>query len=166
VLRNAPPDVQRRLQAALGLIRQPNETASLDAVLAALHIKSLLGNALVLQRCRLEAQSNLTWLCDMAKRFDSPAQLFKSLNATEQKQQQSKANKTETLLLASIVSVKGLEFDCVLLPYLAQGEFPDPAADIEEELNTLYVGITRVRKELTIYPSKSAPSSFIRRMRV
>jgi DNA helicase-2/ATP-dependent DNA helicase PcrA len=164
VLRNAPPDIRCRLQAAVGVIRQPAGSASIDAVLAALHVKSLLGNALVSQRRRLEAESNLTWLCDMAKRFDSPAQLFQSLNATEQKQQQTKGGKTENLLLASIASVKGLEFDCVLLPYLAHGEFPDPSCDMEEELNTLYVGITRVRKELTIYPSTTAPSIFMRRL--
>ncbi|MDD2882345.1 MAG: ATP-dependent helicase [Rhodoferax sp.] len=164
VLRNAPPDIRCRLQAALGVIRQPSGSVSMEAVLDALHVKSLLGNALVSQRRRLEAESNLSWLCDMAKRFDSSAELFQSLNATEQKQQNSKTSKTDSLLLASIASVKGLEFDCVLLPYLAHGEFPDPSSDMDEELNTLYVGITRVRKELTIYPSRSAPSIFMRRM--
>lgn len=164
VLRNATPAVQRRLQAALAVIRQPVGSGTLHAVLEALQVKSLLGNVLVSQRRRLQAESNLKWLAQMANRFDNPAQLFKNMNATEQKQQKSKTGKTDTLLLASIASVKGLEFDAVLLPYLAHGEFPEPSSDIEEELNTLYVGITRVRKQLTLYPSKAAPSLFMRRM--
>ena len=164
VVRNAPSDIKKRLHAAIDVIRQPARSDTMEAVLEALQIKSLLGNVLVSQRRRLEAQSNLKWLSQMANRFDNPAQLFKNMNATEQKQQKLKAGKTEPLLLASIASVKGLEFDAVLLPYLAHGEFPDPSSDIEEELNTLYVGITRVRKELTVYPNKASPSVFMRRM--
>ena len=166
IVRNAPADIQKRLLAAVDLIRKANGPGLLTALLDALHIKTLLGNALVSQRRRLEAQSNLQWLAHMARRFDSPAHLFKSLNATEQKQQKLKTGKTESLLLASIASVKGLEFDAVLLPYLAQGEFPSPGSDITEELNTLYVGITRVRKALTIYPSRALPSVFMQRMGV
>lgn len=165
VVRNAPPDIKKRLNAALQVIRQPARSGTMDAVLEALQVKSLLGNVLVSQRRRLEAQSNLKWLSHMANRFDNPAQLFKNMNATEQKQQKLKAGKVDTLLLASIASVKGLEFDAVLLPYLAQGEFPDPSSNIEEEINTLYVGVTRVRKELTIYPSLVFPSIFMRHMK-
>jgi DNA helicase-2/ATP-dependent DNA helicase PcrA len=127
-------------------------------------VKSLLGHVLMSQRRSLEAEANLKWLAQMANRFDNPAQLFKNMNTTEQKQQKLKAGKTETLLLASITSVKGLEFDAVLLPYLVHGEFPDPSSDITEEVNTFYVGITRVRKALTLYPSKLSPSLFMRRM--
>ena len=134
----------------------------MDAVLAALHVKTLLGDVLASQRRCLEAAANLKWLSRMANRFDSPDLFFKRLNANELKQQKLKASKKEPLLLASIASVKGLEFDSVLLPYLAHGEFPDPHSDIGEETNTLYVGMTRVRKELTLYPSKEQPSSFMR----
>ena len=162
VLRNAAPDIRRRLQTAVEIIRKQPGPGLMDAVLAALHVKSLLGNILVSQRRRLEAESNLKWLSDMANRFDSPDLFFKNLNATEVKQKALKGKKTERLLLASIASVKGLEFDAVLLPYLARGEFPDPASDIGEETNTMYVGITRVRKELIIYPSKAFPSVFMR----
>jgi DNA helicase-2/ATP-dependent DNA helicase PcrA len=162
VLRNAPANIQKRLLAAVAVIRKHSGPGMLNALLEALHIQSLLGDVLVSQRRRLDAESNLRWLSHMAQGFDSPAHLFQSLNATEQKQQKQKASKTEPLLLASIASVKGLEFDAVLLPYLAQGEFPDPTADMAEESNTLYVGLTRVRKELTIYPSATAPSVFMK----
>jgi DNA helicase-2/ATP-dependent DNA helicase PcrA len=166
VVRNAPASIQKRLLAAVDIIRKPRSPDMLTDLLKALHIQSLLGDALVSQRRRLEAESNLRWLSHMAERFDSPAHLFQSLNATEQKQQKQKASKTEPLLLASIASVKGLEFDAVLLPYLAQGEFPDPTADMVEEFNTLYVGLTRVRKELTIYPSITSPSVFMKSLGV
>ena len=166
VVRNAPANIQKRLLAAVDIIRKQNGPGMLTALLEALHIKTLLGDALVSQRRRLEAESNLRWLSHMAERFDSPSHLFQSLNATEQKQQKQKTSKTEPLLLASIASVKGLEFDAVLLPYLAQGEFPDPTADMTEEFNTLYVGLTRVRKELTIYPSATSPSVFMKSLGV
>lgn len=166
VLRNAPPDTRKRLQAGVEVIRNRPGPGLMDAVLQALQIKALMGNALASQRRCIEALSNLQWLTRMANRFDSPGLFFKNLNATELKQQKLKTSKSERLLVASIASVKGLEFDSVLLPYLAHGEFPDPHADMGEETNTLYVGITRVRKELTIYPSKDLPSSFMRTMRM
>jgi DNA helicase-2/ATP-dependent DNA helicase PcrA len=162
VLRNAPPDIRKRLQAGVELIRTQPGPGLMDALLKTLHVKYLMGHVLQSQRRLLEAESNLKWLAQMANRFDSPALFFKSLNATEQKQQTLKATKTERLLVASMASVKGLEFDSVLLPYLAHGEFPDPQSDPSEEMNMLYVGITRVRKELTIYPSKEFPSVFMR----
>ncbi|TXT37476.1 MAG: hypothetical protein FD135_3593 [Comamonadaceae bacterium] len=164
VVRNAPASIQKRLLAAVDIIRKPHSPDMLPALFNALHIKTLLGDALVSQRRRLEAESNLQWLSHMAQRFDSPADLFQSLNATEQKQQ--KTGKSEPLLLASIASVKGLEFDAVLLPYLTQGEFPDPTADMAEEFNTLYVGLTRVRKALTLYPSITSPSVFMKSLGV
>ena len=79
----------------------------------------------------------------------------------EQKQRDNKNAKTAGLLIASIASVKGLEFEQVLMPYLAHGEFPEPQADLGEETNTLYVGLTRARRFLTLYAPSERPSMFM-----
>ncbi|MBC7680727.1 MAG: ATP-dependent helicase [Ferruginibacter sp.] len=160
VLRNAPTVTRQRLQAAIQVIRTHTGSGLLDAVLVALHTPSLLRNVLTSTRRRQEAESNLAWLAQAAEGFASPALFFQHLNATEQKQQTSPKEKAASLLIASITSVKGLEFDAVQLPYLAQGEFPDPQGDTDEERNTLYVGITRARRALTVYTHAERPGGF------
>ncbi|MEO5794506.1 MAG: ATP-dependent helicase [Rhodoferax sp.] len=160
VLRNAPASTRQRLQAAVDTIRRHTGPGLLHAVLVALHVPSLVRNVLTSTRRRQEAESNLAWLAQAAEGFASPAQFFQHLNAIEQKQQTSPKEKAANLLIASITSVKGLEFDAVLLPYLAQGEFPDPHGDADEERNTLYVGITRARRALTVYTHVERPGGF------
>lgn len=160
VLRNAPAVNRQRLQAAVDTIRCHTGPGLLAAVLAALHAPALVRNVLTSTRRRQEAECNLVWLAQAAEGFTSPALFFQHLNTIEQKQQSSPKDKAASLLIASITSVKGLEFDAVLLPYLAQGEFPDPHGDADEELNTLYVGITRARHALTVLSHQERPSPF------
>ncbi len=161
VLRNAPAATRQWLQAAVHTIHHHTGPGLLPAVLAALHAPTLVRNVLTSTRRRQEAESHLAWLAQAAEGFASPALFFQHLNATEHKQTTSPKDKAASLLLASITSVKGLEFDAVLLPYLAQGEFPDPHGDADEELNTLYVGTTRARLALTLLASATRPSPFL-----
>jgi superfamily I DNA/RNA helicase len=65
-------------------------------------------------------------------------------------------------------NAKGMEFEHVILPYLAQGEFPFERADPQEEDNLFYVAITRAKSALTlISPADPARRSvFIDRMRL
>ena len=160
VLRNAPAVTRQRLQAAVQMVRTHTGPGLLAAVLAALHAPALVRNVLASTRRRQEAESNLAWVAQAAEGFASPAQFFQHLNAMEHRQQSRPKEKATSLLIASITSVKGLEFDAVLLPYLAQGEFPDPQGDADEELNTLYVGITRARRALTVYTHPGRPGGF------
>ncbi|APW39025.1 hypothetical protein RD110_18925 [Rhodoferax koreense] len=164
ILRNAEPATRQRLAAAVQVARSHSGPGLLQALLAALQIQALVNNVLVSHQRRIEAAANLAWLARAAERFASPTQFFQHLNAAEQKQRESKNAKAASLVLASIASVKGLEFDCVSLPYLAQGEFPAPHADAQEELNTLYVGITRARRFLTLHASAERPSEFMGRI--
>jgi DNA helicase-2/ATP-dependent DNA helicase PcrA len=63
-------------------------------------------------------------------------------------------------------NAKGMEFEHVILPYLAQGEFPFDRADPQEEDNLFYVAITRAKSALTLI-SPADPvrrSAFIERM--
>ena len=71
---------------------------------------------------------------------------------------------SDTLVLSTIHSAKGLEWDAVLIINVADGQLPhsrslkDPFA-IEEERRLLYVTITRPRYRLwLLYPSLSVSS--------
>ena len=65
-------------------------------------------------------------------------------------------------------NAKGMEFGHVILPYLAQGEFPFEKADPQEEDNLFYVAITRAQSALTlISPQDPARRSvFIERLQL
>jgi DNA helicase-2/ATP-dependent DNA helicase PcrA len=164
ILRNADPLARQRLAAGVHAARHHQGPGLLEAVLRALEITAMVNQVLVSQQRRQEAASNLHWLARATDRFASPALFFQHLNAAEQQQRESRNSKASSLLLASIASVKGLEFEHVVLPYLAQGEFPAPHADAAEELNTLYVGTTRARGLLTVLASEARPSEFMARM--
>ena len=164
ILRNAEPTIRPRLQAAVRVAREHVGPGMLDALLAALQFKTMVNNVLTSQQRRMQAMSNLEWLARAAARFENPRLFFQHLNDAEQKQRAASHAKTASLLIASISSVKGLEFDQVLLPYLARGEFPVPGSDIGEEWNTLYVGITRARRFLSLYVDRARPSEFIARI--
>jgi len=64
------------------------------------------------------------------------------------------------VIIATIHSAKGLEFDRVFIVGMEENLFPvsraaDSPAELEEERRLLYVAITRARKELTITRSES-----------
>ena len=164
ILRNAEPLTQRRLGAAVQVVRGHRGPGLLAALLSALQFGAMVNNVLVSQQRRSEAASNLAWLARAADRFASPALFFEHLNAAEQRQRDGRNSKAASLLIASIASVKGLEFDNVHLPYLARGEFPAPHGDGREELNTLYVGVTRARRFLTVHTCSEQPSEFLGRI--
>lgn len=54
------------------------------------------------------------------------------------------------LVIACIDQIKGLEYNHVILPYLAVDEFPRSKTDPLEEENRFYVAATRARDRLTI----------------
>jgi DNA helicase-2/ATP-dependent DNA helicase PcrA len=68
--------------------------------------------------------------------------------------------------LECVRNAKGMEFEHVILPYLAQGDFPFEKADPREEDNLFYVAITRAVSALTLISPTNATrrSSFIGRM--
>ena len=54
------------------------------------------------------------------------------------------------LVIACIDQIKGLEYQHVILPYLALDEFPRSQSDALEEENRFYVAATRARERLTV----------------
>lgn len=68
----------------------------------------------------------------------------------------------DALVLSTIHSSKGLEFDTVFLLNVTEGSFPSGRGEknIEEERRLFYVGVTRARKSLTLtYPQASSSRS-------
>ncbi|CAB3670750.1 ATP-dependent DNA helicase Rep [Achromobacter deleyi] len=73
-----------------------------------------------------------------------------------------------TVLLDCVANVKGKEFDHVIVPFLDQGEFPNPLRTLSEEENLFYVAATRAKARLTLIPAQDPArrSPFIARMQL
>lgn len=162
ILRTAEPAMKRRLETAVEVAREQSGSNLLTALLEALKIESIVNEVYVSKQRRQDALGNLEGLRLASMQFDSASAYFQSLNDAEQKQQRLK--KPDNLVIASLVHVKGLEFEHVVMPYLAQGEFPAPSATPREERNLFYVGITRARRFLTMFARTDAPSSLVQKM--
>ena len=162
VLRTTSASMRRRLQAAVALARTQRGPTLLQDMLAALDIGAIVREVCVSRQRRSDALGNLAGLQQAAARHDTALAYFDSLNAAEQ--MQARLKKSASLLIASVPSVKGLEFEQVVLPYLAHGEFPAPSGSAVQEQNLLYVGMTRARLGLTLCASAHSPSGFVARM--
>lgn len=162
VLRTAPAHLRGRLRAAQALAVTRGGPAFLEDLLETLDIQSIIKDAYVSKERRAEALSNIEGLKLAAGRFHSAFDFFRFLNGLEQKQRDFKDSKR--LHIASIVSVKGLEFDHVIIPHLTQGEFPAGSGTSTEERNLLYVAITRARRQLTLLAHAARPSAFVEKM--
>ncbi len=167
ILENSPPAMQKRLANALRVARDPAAPHTLARLLQALDIEATTRDVLVSRQRRHDVQGSLAGLCRAAARFDSAHDYFLHLNFAEQQQRQRKSS--DSLVLASIAQVKGLEFAQVVIPYLERGVFPAPStgaeaeagSDANAEHNLLYVGMTRARTQLTLLAHRQRPSSLL-----
>ncbi|MCJ0763775.1 3'-5' exonuclease [Variovorax terrae] len=162
VLRGVDAALARRLRAAVQVAQRETGPGMLTKVLDALRMDLLAASVFVEKARREEVRGNLQGLMASAERFSTPAEFFQSLNDAEVRQRQLKSS--PGVVLAHLVSVKGLEFDHVALPYLEQGEFPSATGQPWEEDNLFYVGITRARKFLSLYAHRDRPSPFVARL--
>ncbi|MDR2335662.1 MAG: ATP-dependent helicase [Burkholderiaceae bacterium] len=159
VLRTAPPHLRKRLEAARQLAATHSGPTFLDDVLQALDIRAIIHEAYISKERREEALSNIEGLKLAARKFQSAFDYFHFLNTLEEKQRDFKDSKR--LQIASIVSVKGLEFEHVIVPHLTQGAFPAGNGTSTEERNLLYVAITRAKRQLTLLAHAERPSVFM-----
>ncbi|MDO8248457.1 MAG: ATP-dependent helicase [Rhodoferax sp.] len=164
ILRNVDAGMRRRLEAAVKVAKEQSGPALLGRLLEALQINSMINERFLSRQRRLDAIGNLAGLQRAAQGFDTATSYFQSLNAAEQSQRQLKSKKSARLLIGSMASVKGLEFEHVVIPYLDSGEFPAPKSDMGEERNMLYVAVTRARRALTLYASHEHPSVFVAKL--
>jgi DNA helicase-2/ATP-dependent DNA helicase PcrA len=91
-------------------------------------------------------------------------QFFDSINAAEVFA--VKYRDKDVLTLDCVANSKGQEFDHVILPFVEQGEYPNPMFPMQDEENLFYVGATRARRWLTLTTPDAIArqSDFIRRM--
>ena len=170
IIRNAEPSMQKRLKAAVKLAREESSPNLLEDLLKTLNIEAIIRDIYVSKRRRKEAMDNIDGLKRATTATGNKTALgyFQSLNDAETKYETNKKDQQRkmaaSLIIGSIPSVKGLEFDHVVLPYLERGEFPSPNGSEQEEQNLFYVGMTRARRFLTLFASQENPSGFIQKM--
>ena len=174
VLSRGEPAMVRRLRSAIEVARASSGPDMFLQFLDALQMESLVHRVFVeKQRCA-DAVAYMDGLKQAARAFSTARDFFDSLNQAEDRLNRSKsasarqnaisatALRKKSLTLATVVAVKGLEYDHVVMPYLSQGEFPARlAGSATEERNLFYVGITRARQALTLMADRRRPSEFI-----
>lgn len=117
-------------------------------------------------------------LQESAKDFETMEDWFEHIAAytEELKQQAARRNQVEDAVsLSTMHSVKGLEYEMVLIPDVNEGVIPHHKAvldaDIEEERRLFYVAVTRAKKYLGIFSTKERyskaqdPSRFMKEIR-
>lgn len=159
VLRNAAPEVRRRLEAAVAVARDHTGPGVLPALLQALQPRELAARVLVGVGPLRAVEANLAGLLRSAEGHASAAAFFQSLNQAERLQRERR--QADCLVMAQVEATKGLEFEHVLIPHLRQDTFPDRDTPFDEERNLFYVAITRARERLTLLVHAQAPSRFV-----
>jgi DNA helicase-2/ATP-dependent DNA helicase PcrA len=166
----APKPVQQRLQKALQVVRDGGGFA---AFLTALEMARFGRDVFVEKERRDELARHMQGLLAASQAHASVLDFFKSLQLQDEAQAQRATARAEgkvfshqfksrpAITLASAAHVKGLEFEHVLLPYLAQGVFPDAEAAAAGERNLFYVAATRAKRRLTLLVNAERPSRFV-----
>ena len=137
---------------------------------AVYRIKNYMGYGDYLDRMNIR-DNKLSILEAIGQRLTSPRELLSRLDELENILSERK-NTDSKVILSTIHSAKGLEYDTVYLIDVCDGIFPETVisnyrnadeADIklyEEERRLFYVGVTRAKNRLNIFRYSTAPSIF------
>jgi DNA helicase-2/ATP-dependent DNA helicase PcrA len=180
VLERAAPPLAARMRRAIDIAAAAHAgRAAPDwygRFLGALDVRAWVRDVFVERQRRDDALHYFDGLERAAARFATPAAFFAGLGADETRlaptvsglkhAARAAAGRRKTVTVALAAEVKGLEFEQVLMPYLAQGIFPAAlATDAREERNLFYVGITRARSGLMLFVDGERPSEFVSALR-
>jgi DNA helicase-2/ATP-dependent DNA helicase PcrA len=167
VLKNAPSEVAARLKAAVRILQDDASPSAFARFLDALEIAKWARETWVERQRQEDAQTHIEGLKQAAQSFKTPQDFFASLNESELKQRTLKRRSGAFITLASIASVKGLEFGHVVMPFVDEGSFPARLEDqASDERALFYVAMTRARERLTFITHRDRPSPFLRELRL
>ncbi len=157
VLRSANASARRQLDAATAILRSNDLDAFEAAFLKALDPLTLATRLFVRRQDAEQVADNIAQLHRVAIAEGAGlAGAFRLFSALDQARRRLRAS--ERVVLSSIESAKGLEFDHVIVPHLSRGEFGEGSG---ENRNLLYVAMTRARQRLTLTFDPSRPSRFL-----
>lgn len=165
-----------RMELDLKLLRQMTPFAAINYIRHGIHYEEYLLEYAKTKRLKPE---DLTDILDEIQQSAKPFRTFEDwyaqMEAFREKLKEQKGKKKETnadaIILATLHSSKGLEFEEVFLPDVNEGVIPhrkaSVEADLEEERRLFYVGMTRAKNHLHLYYVKEKygkemePSQFL-----
>lgn len=137
-------------------------------VMATTHVRRIVGDAVparISERERAEWRAVVDAVITLANSCRSPRELEERIAEQSRSLRDPPPN---AIILSTIHSAKGLEWDTVFLVGVEDGVLPHGnCKDIEEERRVAYVGMTRARRRLGLtysaerYGEKSRPSPFL-----
>ena len=158
VLRSAAAGARPQLDAAMAILRSNDREAFEASFLKVLDPLKLAARVFVRRQDAEQVAANVTQLHRVAVAegagVDGAFRLFAAMDKVRRRQ---RAN--ERVVLSSIESAKGLEFDHVIVPHLSQGEFGDGST---ESRNLLYIAMTRAKRRLSLTFDPRRPSRFLK----
>lgn len=165
----AAGDVKQRMAHVVTYMRELDPAAPAGAALRAIcqliRIEDLARRLYVHPHEARVVAKSVAGFVDVAEQMQCSLRAFSEWIAGADQVPATRKTK-QCVLLECARNAKGMEFEHVILPYLAQGEFPFDRADSQEEDNLFYVAITRAKSALTLVsPADPARrSAFIERM--
>jgi DNA helicase-2/ATP-dependent DNA helicase PcrA len=163
IVEKADPHIRRRLEAAMKVAAEQEGEEMFVKMLNALDMPGLAAHRWVERKRCTDAVAHLEGLKQAAALFGNAVKFFGHINNLELSYEQlSKAKGQKNfLILTDIPSVKGLEFERVVIPFIERGEFPaDDGGTLNDERNLMYVAMTRCSHELTLMFSQNRSSAF------
>ena len=163
ILEKADPAIRRRFEAAMKVAAEQDDKTMFARMINALDMPGLAAHRWIERNRCTDAVAHLEGLKHAVTMFGSAAKFFKHINELELSYEKfSKIqDKKNSLILTDIPSVKGLEFERVVIPFIERGEFPaDDGSTLNDEQNLMYVAMTRCSHELTLMFSQNRTSPF------
>ncbi|MDF2880209.1 MAG: ATP-dependent helicase [Clostridiaceae bacterium] len=99
-----------------------------------------------------DRMKDIEYLVSISKQYEDLTLFLSEMILDEQEVNESEEEDDNKVVISTIHKAKGLEWDCVFMPYLNDEVFPSSRSilpeDLKEERRLFYVGVTRARKYL------------------